>query len=122
MRGTDITSRERSTQPGPVSMAIFDIGITPLINMLIVILSNEYSANVMVYANDFSASRNLQDLRRWWNVLTEIGPKFGYYSETTKTWLVVKPCASEKVESVFFGSKIKIKMEVRRYLRGSVGT
>ena len=122
MRGTDITSRERSTQRGPVSMAIFDIGITPLINMLIVILSNEYSANVMVYANDFSASRNLQDLRRWWNVLTEIGPKFGYYSETTKTWLVVKPCASEKVESVIFGSKIKIKMEVRRYLRGSVGT
>ena len=122
MRGTDITSRERSTQRGPVSMAIFDIGITPLINMLIVILSNEYSANVMVYANDFSASRNLQDLRRWLNALTEIGPKFGHYFEAIKTWLVFKPCASEKVESVFFGSKIKITMEVRRYLRGLVGT
>ena len=103
-------------------MAIYDIGITPLINMLIVILSNDYSANVMVYANDFSASRNLQGLRRWWLVLTEIGPKFGYYSEATKTWLVVKLCASEKVESLFFGSKIKITIEVRRYLRGSVGT
>ena len=45
MRGTDITSRERSTQGGPVSMAIFGIGITPLINILIVILSNEYIAN-----------------------------------------------------------------------------
>ena len=123
VRGTDITSREWSTQSGPFSMAIYGIGITPLINMSIVILSNEYSsANVMAYANDFSASRNLQDLRRWRNVLTEIGPKFGYYSEATKTWLVVKPCASEKVESVFFGSKIKITMKVRRYLRGSVGT
>ena len=91
--------------------------------MLIDILSNEYSVNVNVtaYADDFSAARNLQDLRRWWGVLTEIGPKFGYYPKPTKTWLVVKPCASEKVESIFFGTKIKIT-EGCRYLRGSVVT
>ena len=71
-------------------MTIYGIGITPLINMLIDIPSNEYSANVnaMAYADDFSTSRNLQDLRRWWSVLREISPKFGYYPEPTKTWLV----------------------------------
>ena len=74
------------------------------------------------YAYDFLAAGNLLDLRRWWSVLTEIGPKFGYYPEPTKTWLVVKPCASEKVESVFFGTKIKITTEGRKYLGGSVGT
>ena len=39
-------------------MVINGIGITALINMLIDILLNEYSANVnvMVYADDFSAA------------------------------------------------------------------
>ena len=62
-------------------MAIYGIGVTPLTNMLIDILSNEYSANVnfIAYADDFSAAGNLQDLRRLWSVLTEIGPKFSYY-------------------------------------------
>ena len=97
--GTEITWREGSTQDDPVSMAIFGIGVTPLINMLIDILSNEYSANanVKAYADDFSAARNLQDLTKWLSVRTEIGPKFGYYPEPTKTSLVVKLCASEIV-------------------------
>ena len=73
-------------------MAIYGIGVTPLINMLIDILSNDIlsNVNIMAYADDFSAAENLKDLRRWWSVLTEIGPKFGYYPEPTKTRLVVK--------------------------------
>ena len=102
--GTEITSKEGTTQGDPVSMAIYGIGFTPLINMLINVLPNEHSVNVnvMAYTDDFAAAGNLQHLRRCWSVLTEIGPKFGYYPEPTKTWLVAKPCASEKVESVFF--------------------
>ena len=76
----------------------------------------------MDYEDDFSAVRNLQDLRRWWSVLTKIGLKFDYYPEPTKTWLVVKPCASDKVESVFLRTKIKITTEDHKYLGGSVGT
>ena len=85
-------------------MAISCTGVTPLINMLIEILSSEYRANdnAMTYADAFSAVRNLQDLRRSWSVLIETGSKLGYYPQQTKTWLVVKPCASEKVESVYF--------------------
>ena len=68
-------------------MANYGIAVTLLINILIDILSNEYSTNVnvMAYADDFSAAGNLRDLRRWWSVLTEIVPKFGYYPEPRKT-------------------------------------
>ena len=93
--------------------------------MLIHILPNEYSANFNVTANadDFSAAGNLKNLRRWWSVLTEIGPKLGYYPEPTKTWLAVnKSCDSEKVESAFFRTKLKTTTEVRRQVGGSVGT
>ena len=109
--GTEITLREGATQGDSASMAIYGIGVTPLISMLIDILSNEYSANVMAYPDDSSAAGNLQVLKKWWSVLTKIGPKFGYYPEPTKTWVVVKPSVSEKTESVFFGTKIKIKTE-----------
>ena len=100
-------------------MAIYGIGVITLINMLIHILSNGYSTivTVMAYTDDFSAAGNLQNLRRWWSVLTEIGPKFGYYPEPTKTWLgVSNSFASEKIESAFFGTKIKIVTGYRRYL------
>ena len=124
--GAEIASSQKGTSQGdPVSMAIYCIGVTLLINMLIHILSNEYSANfnVTAHADDFSAAGNLKNLRRWWSVLTEIGPKFGYYLETTKTWLAVnKSCDSEKVESAFFRTKLKTTTEVRRQLGGSVGT
>ena len=60
--------------------------------------------------------------KRWWSVLTEIGLKFCHYPEPTKTWQVVKRCVSEKVESAFFGTKIKITTEVHKYVCGSVGT
>ena len=85
--GTEITSREGTTQVDAVSMANYGIGVTLLINILIDILSKEYSTNVnvMAYADDFSAAGNLRDLRRWWSVLTEIVPKFGYYPEPRKT-------------------------------------
>ena len=117
--GAEITSSKEG------SMAIYGIGVTPLINILIHILTNEYSANfnVMVYADDFSAAGDLQNLRSRWSVLTKICPKFGYYPEPTKTWSAVnKSCDSEKVESAFFRTKLKTTTEVRRQLGGSVGT
>lgn len=63
VRRTGITSKEGD----PVSMEIYDIRVMHLINMLIEILSNQYSANfnVMGYGDDISAARNLQDVRRW---------------------------------------------------------
>ena len=97
IREIEITSREGTTQGDPNGRFMAkslngDLWYRSYIfnNMLIAILSNEYSANVY-------AARNLQDLRRWWSVLTEICPKFGYCPEPTKSWLLVKPCVSEKV-------------------------
>ena len=133
--GAEIASSKKGTSKGdPVSMAIYCIEVTLLINMLIHVLANEYSAisNVTAHADDFPAAGNLKNLRRWWSVLTKIGPKFGYYPEPTKfgyypkptkTWLAVnKSCDSEKLESAFFRTKLKTTTEVCRQLGGSVGT
>ena len=63
--GTEIISREGTTQGDPVSMGIYGIGVTTLISMLIDILSNEYSANVNVMVRwllscwKFTRSKNM---------------------------------------------------------------
>ena len=56
--GTKILSKLGTTQSDPVLMAIYGIGVTPLINMLISILINKY-----LFKLDFSAAGGLKDLR-----------------------------------------------------------
>ena len=122
--GMEILSKEGTTQGDPFSMIIYGIGVTPLVNMLIEVLINEYQVkvNVLAYADDFSAAGRLQDLRIWWNLLNEIGLKFGYYSEPTKTWLIVKAAKAKSVDTIFVGTKIKVTKEGHRYLGGTVET
>ena len=122
--GKELKSNEDITQGDPVSMAIYGIGVIPLINMLIdiVVTSTESQVSVLAYADDFSAAGKLDDLRKWWDTLTIIRPKFGYYPEPTKTWLVIKPYASQQTNEIFFRTKIKITSKGHRYLGGTVGT
>lgn len=56
------------------------------------------------------------------NRLDEIGPKFGYYPERTKTQSIVKTFEAEYVHNIFFGTKFKGINEGHRYFRGTVGT
>ena len=101
--GTESLSKEESKQGDPVSMAICGIGVTPLINMLIDIFIDENRVQVKVsaYTDINSAISELRDLKIWWNALKEIGPKFEYYPEHKKTWLVVKPYETKYMSTVF---------------------
>lgn len=54
--------------------------------------------------------------------MKEIGPKFGYYPEPTKTWLVVKPHKAKNVNNIFFKKKMKLASEGHRYFGRAVET
>ena len=43
----------------------------------------------------------LQQLRRWWDKLNEVGPAFGYFPNATKTWLVVKETELAAAQEAF---------------------
>ena len=95
-----------------------------MINMLIdiIITSTQSQVGVLAYVDDFSATGKRDDLRKWWDTLIIIGPKFGYYLEPIKTWLVVKPYRSQRTTKVFSGTNIKITNKGHRYLGRTVGT
>ena len=89
--GTEIRSNMGTTQGNPVAMGIYATGIAPLIMMMIELVTTRCDDIKMVaFADDFSAAGKLTSLPQWWIMLLEIGPKFGYYPEPKKSWLITK--------------------------------
>ena len=78
--GGEIESKEGTTQGEPVAMATYAIATIPLLLMLLDFLEKEHlSTKSAAYADNITAEGKLSKLRRWWDKLCELGPKFGYY-------------------------------------------
>ena len=97
-------------------MAMYAIGTQPLIRKL------DGISKQVWYADDSAAGSNLERLRRWWDVLKEIGPLYGYYPNGSKTHVLVKSQHSEAANEIFEGTGISISTEGERYLGGAMGT
>ena len=66
--GQCLLSEEGTTQGDPLAMAMYAIGTLPLIHRLDDIAKQTW------YADDSAAASSLEELRRWWDTLNEIGP------------------------------------------------
>ena len=73
------------------------------------------------YADDSGALGALENLVEWLSSLTENGPKYGYYPEPSKSYLVFHPNFAEKAHQLFDRFGIRI-IEDRRYLGGFIGS
>ena len=49
-----------------------------------------------------------------------LGPKFGYYPEASKSWLIVKEKAKQRAFTVFKDTAIKITTEGQRHLGAAI--
>ena len=68
-----ILSEEGSTQGDVAAMAMYAIGIRPLIDIL-QDKTDSSSCQQVWYADDSSAAGKLREMRKWWDILFEIGP------------------------------------------------
>ena len=75
------------------------------------------------YADDSAAGSRLERLRRWWDLLVEVGPLYGYFSNGSKTHVLAKPNHNiiEAAKEIFKGTRVVISIEGERYLGGAVG-
>ena len=108
--GLKLTSREGSTYSDPLGMVIYATEITPMLDILLAAMHNDHS-KMEGFADDVTASGNLEVVRRWWDTLMEIGPNHGFYTQPTKSWLVVKENKPEEAVWVFGGASIQISTE-----------
>ena len=114
--GQCILSKEGTTQGDPLSMAMYAIGTQPLIRRL------DGIAKQLWYADDSAAGSSLERLKRWWDMLVEIGPLYGYFPNSSKTHVLAKPQYAEAAREIFKDTGIVISTEGERYLGGAVGS
>ena len=85
----NIFSEEGSTQGDVTAMGMYAIGIRPLINTLNEETDPKQCQQVW-YADDSSAAGKLREMRKWWDILNVVGPKYGYFPKPSKTVLIIK--------------------------------
>ena len=72
-------------------MAIYAIAIILLILMIVDIThQDDSSMKTAAYADDFTAAGKITQLKKWWDTLCQLGPKFDYYPEGRISWLIIK--------------------------------
>ena len=78
--GENITLCEGTTQDDPLAMVVYALATLRLIHKL------EGEVEESCHVDDASAGGGLGALRRWWDKLDTMGPKFGYHPNASKTW------------------------------------
>ena len=77
---------------------------------------------MVAFADHFSAAGNLKSLLQWWTALLEVGPKFDYFSEPAKPWLITKPEIHAIGKELFKDTKVKITNSDKSFLGSVIGT
>ena len=117
--GEILLSQEGVTQGDPLAMAIYAVGIMPLIWRLQVDCDEQHQ---IWFADDASATGSLNNLRSWWDKIIELGPSYGYYADPSKTVIIVKKEKLEEARALFRNSGVKVTTDANRYLGSALGT
>jgi hypothetical protein len=117
--GKELASKEGTTQGDPIAMAIYAMGSAPLLNKL---KTNSIGSTQIAYADDLTSAGKIQGLRQWWDQVVIEGPKYGYYPEPSKTWLIVKEEEHEGALRIFQGTNVKITTAGKRHLGAPLGS
>jgi hypothetical protein len=78
-------------------------------------LKNSTQLTQIWYADDASAGAKLQEVRGWFDKLCRDGPAYGYFPETTKSYLVVADSDLETGQKRFSDLGVKV-------MRGHIGS
>ena len=92
-------SSEGTTQRDPLAMAMYSIGVTPLINTL----QGRQLCQVW-FVDDATAGGSINGLYDWWCALKSKEPSYGYFVNAAKTWLIVKPEYLDLANEVFWNT------------------
>ena len=111
-------SREGTTQGDPLAMPFYALATLPLIRSLPITASLHH----IWYADDASACGKVSDIYAWWSTLVNKSPLYGYFPNSSKTYLVVKEDHLDTAKDVFQDSNIQITTTGRPLLGAAIGS
>ena len=82
----EILSSEGTTQGKPIVIGAYTLSILPLIKFLLEFIN----LKEVVFAGNYFVAASLNSIKDYWEKLTEIGPKCGYFPKPTKSYLIIK--------------------------------
>ena len=101
---------------------MYAIGTRPLVDTLSQ-RTDPRECQQVCFADDSSAAGKLREIRKWWDVLNEVGPKFGYFPKPSKTVLIIKdPETIAIANEIFEGTGIKFTVSGERHLGAVIGS
>ena len=115
----EIPSCEGMTQGDPLAMAMYALAIAPLIRQLRTAVPE---AKQVWFADDATAVGTLQALMSWWQLLSSLGPDYGYFPNALKTVLIVKPHLLPVANAIFGGTNVQITDQGQRHLGAALGS
>lgn len=118
--GELLYSKEGLTQGDNLAMAAFGANTLPLIRHL-----KEQQTDPVLqkwYADDANATGELPALREFLDLLTSVGPNYGYRVNPNKCWLVVHPGKLEEARRIFHDIPINITEDGHQILGSAIGT
>ena len=68
------------------------------------------------YADDASCAGSCSNLRKWWDCISTLGPKYGYFPKNSK------PGFDENAKALFEGTNIHITTGGTRHLDAVIGS
>ena len=78
-------------------MTFCTLSIQPLITSLQV----TSTAKQCSFANDTGGTGFTTEMKRQWDMLSTLGPDFGYFSNGKERWITAKPNKKDSVKEVF---------------------
>ena len=114
--GMEMLSQEGTTQGCPLAMAMYALALVPLVNQLHGLCKQVW------FADDGTGADKLEALKKWWDVLLEKGPAYGYFPKPSKTWLIVKDKKLEEAKLTFKKTGVKITSDGMRHLGAAIGS
>ena len=84
-------------------------------------MQSDYN-KIVGFADDVTASGNLEGFRGWWDTLMQSDLYYGYYLQPTEPSLIVKENKLEKAVWVFGGTNIQISTDGKRHLGAVIKT
>jgi len=110
--GKEIASAEGTTQGDPLAMGLYALSIQPLITSLQV----ASSVRQCWFADDASGAGSVTEIKKWCDVLSTLGPDFGYFRSDKKCWIIAKPAKEENFKDVFKETSINVIVQGQKHL------
>ena len=115
----EISSREGTTQGYPLAMSMYALATVPLIKTATFNCSRD---SQVWFADDATAVGTASALLDWWHHLVSAGPAFGYFPNSLKTFLIVKPEHLSQAESLFAATNITVTVQGQQHLGAALGS